>query len=424
MAGKEKAPGVITPLRLRDATFICHTLVTAAEEAVNVEAPAEKKAKPRRWRADKGGVYENPQSAYLWLDYRTPAGKRVRESSRVKVAPKKLREAIQKAKDILAQRFESIGLGVDSTIGKGLRYEDIRKDLLDRYEARGFRSLKQKLNKETGKKEPTVWGMIHLDKFFAAWKVSAITQAAIRAFVETRKKDGAEGATINRNVGLLQSMFRTARRSGKLQTIPEFPEQQKVNPPRQGYCTPEQFLLIRSHLPENLWPLLTLLYYTGVRIGEAKKIMWSYDGFPQVDLKKEQITLLGMLTKNGQPRVLPLTDELVDMLKKQSETDGPVFDSTNFRKEFAAAKAKAKCAHVLIHDFRRSAVSNLVNVGTSETDTMQISGHRSRTVFDRYNVRNTTRLHDAMSRVEKSHSLVTVRKRNTRKSLKARSSVG
>jgi integrase len=342
----------------------------------------------------------------------------------VKVAPKKLREAIQKAKDILAQRFESIGLGVESTIGKGLRYEDIRKDLLDRYEARGFRSLKHKLNKETGKKEPTVWGMIHLDKFFAAWKVSAITQAAIRAFVETRKKDGAEGATINRNVGLLQSMFRTARRSGKLQTIPEFPEQQKVNPPRQGYCTPEQFLLIRSHLPENLWPLLTLLYYTGVRIGEATKITWSYDGFPQVDLKKEQITLLGVQTKNGQPRVLPLTDQLVDMLKKQSETDGPVFDSTNFRKEFAAAKAKAKCPHVLIHDFRRSAVSNLVNVGTSETDTMQISGHRSRTVFDRCNVRNTTRLHDAMSRVEKSHSLVTVRKLNTRKSLKARSSVG
>jgi integrase len=254
----------------------------------------------------------------------------------------------------------------------------------------------------------------------------AITQAAIRAFVETRKKDGAEGATINRNVGLLQSMFRTAGRSGKLQTIPEFPEQQKVKPPRQGYCTPEQFLLIRSHLPENpenLWSLLTLLYYTGVRIGEAKKIMWSYDGFPQVDLKKEQITLLGVLTKNGQPRVLPLTDELVDMFKKQSETDGPVFDSTNFRKEFAAAKAKAKCPHVLIHDFRRSAVSNLVNVGTSETDTMQISGHRSRTLFDRYNVRNTTRLHDAMSRVEKSR-LVTVRRPNARKSLKARSSVG
>jgi integrase len=369
-------------------------------------------------------VYENSQSAYLWLDYRTPSGKRVRESSGVKVEPKKLRGAIQKAKDVLAQRLELIGQGIDPNIGKGLRYEDIRKDLLDRYVTRGFRSLKQKLNDETGKKEPTVWGMIHLDQFFAGWRLSAITQTGIRAFVEKRKRDGAEGATINRNVGLLQSMFRTARRSGNLHTIPEFPEQQKVNPPRQGYCTPEQFVLIRSHLPENLWPLLTLLYYTGVRIGEASKIMWSYDGFQQVDLEKRQITLLGIQTNNGQPRVLPLTDGLVDMLKKQSTTDGLVFDSTNFRKEFAAAKAKAKCTHVLVHDFRRSAVSNLVNAGVSETDTMEISGHRSRTVFDRYNVRNTKRLHDAISKVEKSHSLVTVEQKKSRKLLKARSSVG
>jgi len=384
----------------------------------------ERAPKSRRWRADKGSVYENTQSAYLWLDYRTPSGRRVRESSGVKVQPKKLRQAIQKAKDVLAQRFELIGRGVDPNIGKGLRYEDIRKDLLDRYETRGFRSLKHKLNEKTGKKEPTVWGMTHLDEFFAGWKVSAITQAAIRAFVEKRKKDGAEGATINRNVGLLQSMFRTARRSGKLQIVPEFPEQQKVNPPRQGYCTPEQFALIRSHMPENLWPLLTLLYYTGVRVGEATKIMWSYDGFPQVDLEKRQITLLGVQTKNGQPRVLPLTDGLVDMLKKRSQADGPVFDSTNFRKEFAAAKVKAKCPHVLIHDFRRSAVSNLVNAGVSETDTMEISGHRSRTVFDRYNVRNTKRLHDAISKVEKSHSVVTVEQKKSRKSMKARSSVG
>ena len=389
-----------------------------------MEVATEKAPKSRRWRADKGSVYENPQSAYLWLDYRTPSGKRVRESSRVKVQPKKLREAIQKAKDVLAQRFEQIGRGIDPNFGKELRYEDIRKDLLDRYATRGFKSLKHKLNKETGKKEPTVWGMVHLDQFFAGWRVSDIKQGAIRAFVEKRKKDGAEGATINRNVGLLQSMFRTARRSGKLQTIPEFPEQQKVNPPRQGYCTPEQFASIRSHLPENLWPLLTLLYYTGVRIGEATKIMWSYEGFPQVDLDKRQITLLGVQTKNGQSRVLPLTDGLVDMLQKRFRADGPVFDSTNFRKEFAAAKAKAKCPHVVIHDFRRSAVSNLVNAGVSETDTMEISGHRSRTVFDRYNVRNTKRLHDAISKVEKSHSLVTAEPKKSRKSLKARSSVG
>jgi integrase len=252
-----------------------------------------------------------------------------------------------------------IGRGVDANIGKELRYEGIRKDLLDRYETRGFRSLKHKLNEETGKKEPTVWGVIHLDQFFAGWKVSAITQASIR-----------------------------------------------------------------SHLPEKLWPLLTPLYYTGVRIGEAIKIMWSYDGLPQIDLEKRQITLLGVRTKNGQPRVLPWTDGLVDMLQRRSQADGPVFDSTNFRKEFAVAKAKVKCPHVLIHDFRRSAVSSLVNAGVSETGTMEISGHRSLTVFDRCHVRNTKRLHDAISKVEKSHSLVAVEKKWSHKSLKARSSVG
>ena len=112
----------------------------------------EKAPKSRRWRADKGSVYENPLSSYLWLDYRAPSGKRVRESSGVKVQPKKLRQAIQKAKDVLAQKFELIGRGIDPNIGKGLCYEDIRKDLLNRYEARGFRSLKYKLNEETGEK--------------------------------------------------------------------------------------------------------------------------------------------------------------------------------------------------------------------------------------------------------------------------------
>jgi integrase len=373
----------------------------------------EKRPKPRRWRADKGSVYENPQSAYLWLDYRMPSGKRVRESSRVKVQPKKLREAIQKAKDVLARKFDLMGQGISPNIGKNLTYEDIRKDLLDRYEARGFRSLRYRLNKKTGEKERYVWGMIHLDEFFGGWKISAITQAALQSFVEKQKSAGQEGSTINRNVGILQSMFRTARRLGKVQIIPQFPEQQKVNPPRQGYWKPQQFEAVRSKMPENLWSILTLMYYTGVRSGEAKKIMWSHDGFPQVDLEKKEIILLGVLTKNGQPRVLLLTDELVDMLKKRFQKDGPVFDSINFRKEFEKARKAAKCSHLLVHYFRRTAISNLVDAGVRESDAMQISGHRSHTVFERYNVRNTERLHEAISKVQKSHSLVTVKNRNS-----------
>jgi integrase len=91
------------------------------------------------------------------------------------------------------------------------------------------------------------------------------------AFARKRLDEGVSNDTVNGSLRLLRRMLIFAHEDKKIQIVPKI-RLLKGNPARKGFLAQEQFNYLVSFLPVNLKPLITFLYYCGVRLGEAEQI--------------------------------------------------------------------------------------------------------------------------------------------------------
>jgi integrase len=219
----------------------------------------------------------------------------------------------------------------------------------------------------------------------------------IARFICARQEANAANAAINRELAAPKRAFTLALQAGKLVARPHIPMLEEHNV-RTGFFEPAQFESIRNLLRPHLRPLITFAYITGWRTrSEVFPPQWR-----QVDFAAGRVCLDPGTTKNGEGRQFPFTAELRALLEAQkAETEAfqkhngklcpwvfhrkgqPIRD---FRTAWRNACTKAALPGRIPHDFRRTAVRNLVRAGIPERVAMQMTGHKTRSVFERYNI--------------------------------------
>jgi integrase len=223
------------------------------------------------------------------------------------------------------------------------------------------------------------------------------------------KRDRLSDARLNRYMATLRKMFNQALRDELITRaeVPSyFPTVAEPNVARGAiFIKPEWYTPLRKALKEPLRSAFTLAYHVGVRVEELQGIKGR-----DVDLKQRLIALPIEITKTAEPRIVPLPR---DFDRKPVAPDELVFPLGDCRERWRTACVKTgagyyecrecdargdgrKCpTHgkrppkrlryhgALLRHCRHTAVRNMSDAGLEEKRIMEVSGHKTRSMFDR-----------------------------------------
>lgn len=346
-----------------------------------------------------GRLFRRSRSPFIWMAWYVD-GREYRESTKTtdetraeKILKKRLREKAV---------FEETGrpfIGPDQK-------RVLVGELLDTFERdcelRGLRSGQKVLSHVRA-----------VQQVFGDLRAVHVTSEAIDRYIAACLEDGYARATVNRRLQLLGQALRLGVERKLLSNAPKIRRLSEADNARQGFFEHADFEAVVAHLPEYLQDFTRFAYLTGWRKGEIASLKWA-----DVDRDGCVIRLRPEASKNKEGRVVALEGDLSEILERRwrarqvaaANSGGKILAAHvfhldgrlvgDFRKTWLAATKAAKVEGRLFHDLRRTAVRNLVRAGVPERVAMQISGHKTRHIFDRYNIVSETDLRNASAKMQ------------------------
>jgi integrase len=255
----------------------------------------------------------------------------------------------------------------------------------------------------------------HVRAFFAVDRALSVTASRLREYIGARQAEGAAPGTINRELEGVARAFALAVEAGTVGMAPKVPSLREDNA-RQGFFERGDFEAVLSNINDpDLVDYLRWFWWTGMRPGEIRSLTWA-----SLDTETWSLRLHARDAKTGHGRVLGLIGDLKTIIERRIKArrldSELIFHRAGqpvgeFKKTWATACDKAGLAVTtgvgkakkvkplrLVYDLRRTAVRNMVRAGVDPAVAMKISGHRTRAVFDRYNIIDERDLREAMER--------------------------
>ena len=136
---------------------------------------------------------------------------------------------------------------------------------------------------------------------------------------------------------------------------------------------------LRETKVSYLKPLILIALETGLRQGELIKLLWK-------DVDLDSPLLKARDTKNGDDRVIPLSNKSLSILESLPRLDKAVFNASHSSLQNAWKRLikRSGLIDLHFHDLRHEAILRFIERGLTIPEAASISGHKALSMLLRY----------------------------------------